>query len=209
MIRNSKWSALLHGLVSLTLVLAGCAHSQVRTVQRFRKAVEQKNYARAHDYMSPGARIWYENRVGAGSPWHVGAGTWAAWDSEFKSRSVPIGTYQTMQTPFGPAVWTVVEENNDFYRLTDRSTACLMFTWYLDEQGRINGLLIRGIGEPADRFDEFTAWAKENAADELDYLMPAGKLDPTADRAPRFRTLLNRWRSETGLPEVAVAGNGR
>ena len=49
---------------------------------------------------------------------------------------------------------------------------------------------------------EFRAWAAVHDPAELDYLMPKEKLDPTGDRAERWKTLLLRWREDAGLPEV-------
>jgi len=171
-------------------------------VERFRAAVERKDFEHARTYFAPDARLWYENRSGAGAVWKVGGGTWATWDAEFNSRSKPIAPYRSMRTAFGPAVWTIVEEDNDFYRLIDRPPGYMMFTWYVAPSGKLSGFLLAGIGERTDRLEEFEAWAREHEPAELEYLMPGGKIDPTGDRAARFRNSLNRWRSETGLPGV-------
>ena len=44
------------------------------------------------------------------------------------------------------------------------------------------------------RLAEFQEWARANHPDELAYLMPNGRIDPTEDRAERFRKLLLEWR---------------
>ncbi len=60
---------------------------------------------------------------------------------------------------------------------------------------------VPGAPEPAKgRFEEFEAWAKEHDPEELAYLFPGGKIDPTGDRPQRFRAILERWRQAIGEP---------
>ena len=41
---------------------------------------------------------------------------------------------------------------------------------------------------------EFKEWARANHPDELAYLMPKDRLDPTGDRPERWRVMLDEWR---------------
>ncbi|HUP48011.1 MAG TPA: hypothetical protein VNA04_04395 [Thermoanaerobaculia bacterium] len=97
----------------------------------------------------------------------------------------------------------VVRESNDYFRLLERGAVTNEITYYFDEQGRIDGLLIRAAGErPPGRTAEFLAWARENDAEELAALMPDGEIDPSGDHPPRFRRLLERWRDAARLPPI-------
>jgi hypothetical protein len=55
-------------------------------------------------------------------------------------------------------------------------------------------------GETVSRLDEFREWARREHPEELEYVMPKGRIDPTADRAERFKLLLLEWRKAIGLP---------
>jgi hypothetical protein len=96
-------------------------------------------------------------------------------------------------------------ETNEYFELTERGGGVWRATYYCDPSGKIAGMMVSSVPglppkEPrSDRGDEFKAWAREHHAQEAEYLMPGGSLDPTGDRAPRMRALLNRWGDSAGL----------
>jgi hypothetical protein len=49
---------------------------------------------------------------------------------------------------------------------------------------------------------EFQAWAQKNRPEELAYLMPNGRIDPS--RPERWLAILTERRKVAGLPEVSV-----
>ena len=97
-----------------------------------------------------------------------------------------------------------VLEINDYFRLLERGAVTNEITYFYDHEGRIDGLLIRAVGErPPGRTNEFLRWALENEPEELRELMPNGRIDPSGDHPQRFRALLERWRDDVGLPALS------
>jgi hypothetical protein len=184
----------------ILLILAGCATTDpVARVQAYRDAHVRGDVDAESRFLAPDARMWYETREGDGEPLVAGrSGRYAHWDDYFHSSST-----LTDWTVDGDAVTAVVHEINDFYRLLDWTAKPYRMTWWLDAGGRITGALVKSLpGKAPSRMEEFKAWAKEHAPEELEYLMPAGRIDPTGDRPERFETLLLRWRAAAGLPPV-------
>jgi len=192
-----------HVLLVLCLVvpcaMSGCANPHIAAVKTFRGALQRKDYDSARAMMSDDPRRWWEQREGDGAPWTIGGrGRWADWDEHFRSRGEPV-----RWSIEGDAVTLIVRESNDYYELTERGPQLTRYVYYLDDDGRIGGLLISGDVEGAvrdpGRADEFTAWLKAEHPDEYDYLRPGGEIDPTGDRAERTRAMLERWRASAGL----------
>jgi hypothetical protein len=175
--------------------------SLVARAKEFRSLLERRDYDAARRLMAPDPREWWEKRDGEGRPWTIGPGAggpWAAWDDQFRS------TKEVLRwEPADRSATTVIRETNDYFRLLERGFVTSELTYFFDEAGRIEGLLIRAAGErPPGRTDEFLAWAKAHEAAELQTLMPGGEIDPSADHPERFRRLLVRWRKEAGLPPI-------
>src|SRR5690242_1996283 len=134
--------------------LGGCTDAGIRAVQEFNDAADRGDLVRARAYMAPDARVWYENPAGPGEPWTLGEGGYSDWDKEFRTEKQVVGGYQRD----GDAVWAVVSETNDYYRLTERPWSRTYLEWRLDERNRIKGLLVAEVGEPTSRSKEFREW---------------------------------------------------
>lgn len=81
-------------------------------------------------------------------------------------------------------------------QMLEYRSAPYTMTWWLDDQSRISGVLIKSNPDKAvNRMSEFKEWARANRPDELAYLLPNGRLDPTGDRPERWRAILTEWRS--------------
>jgi hypothetical protein len=197
------------GLAALTAIAASRVApprvplTDVEKIERAREyaaAVAKQEYAAAKTMLAPNARVWYEKREGEGEPLNPGGGTWTHWDTYFHGRT----TYSDWRVD-GGAVLATATETNDFYRLLDWRPWPMLFTWWLDEEARIAGFMVQarpGKGSTGSRLADVVAWAKAKHPEEIAYLMPKGRIDPTADRAERWRKLLVEWRREAKLPAV-------
>lgn len=175
----------------LLFALVSCAtDNNIRTVKNFRAARERGDSAAAEAFVAPGARIWFETRDGAGEPFGSGGGSWDRWDHYFHSH-----TTLTDWTERDGTVTAVAHETNDFMKLLDWQPAAYTVTYSFDGSRRIVGVLIKSLpGRSVNRLPEFKEWAARHHPDELAYLMPNGKLDPTGDRPERWRAILEDWR---------------
>jgi hypothetical protein len=179
------------------------APQKIARVQAYCAALARRDWDNARWFLAPNARVWYEKKEGAGGPLSPGSGRFTHWDTFFHGRTGHCG----WRVEDGAVVATATE-TNDFYRLLDWTPAPMRFSWWLDESGRITGFLIQALPETepsGSRLKDAVAWAKAKHPDEIAHLMPEGRLDPTGDRAERWRKLLVEWRRETGLPEVQIA----
>jgi hypothetical protein len=185
------------------LLLAGVARGldRIETVQKFRDARQRGDLAAARALMAPDARIWFdmEERKGPGAPWTLEPDDWDRWDTYFHSQTT-YGDWKDL----GDRVTATGHEINDFYRLTDWKPRPLAFTWWLDAEGKISGFMFHAIKDAKEesRFDDLKAWAQKTHPDELAYLMPKGRIDPSGDRPQRWKKLAIEWRKAAGLPVI-------
>ena len=184
-VRSNLWAVVF-------ILTAGCASNRsISRVQDFRAAQERHDVAAIRGFVAPNARMWFESRSGEGEPFTGTGGSWEHWDTYFHSRS----TMKNWRVE-GNAVTADVDETNDFMEMLDWRAKPYTMTWWLDDSGRITGVLVKGNPEkPVSRLKEFEEWAREHHPDELTYLMPNGRIDPTGDRAERWMALLKEWRA--------------
>jgi hypothetical protein len=177
--------------VALVLLTACASDRMIRRVQDFRAAKERGDTSTAQSSIAPGARLWFENKAGEGEPYTLDGGSWDHWDQYFHSHNV-----MTNWRRDGNAVMADVVETNDFMQMLEYRPAPYTMTWWLDDQRRITGVLIKSNpAKPVNRMGEFKEWARGNHPDELAYLLPNGRLDPTGDRPERWRAILTEWRN--------------
>jgi len=176
----------------LLIALFACAttDNNIRTVKNFRAAQERGDNAAAQSYVAPGARLWFETREGPGEPFGTGGGSWDHWDHYFHSHTTLVDWSE-----HEGRVSATAHETNDFMKLLDWQAAPYTVTYDFDASGRISGVLIKSPpGKSINRLPEFKEWAVVHHPEELAYLMPNGKLDPTGDRPERWRAILEEWR---------------
>jgi hypothetical protein len=182
-----------YAVLTLLLAAACASNQQIARVQAYRDARARGDVAAERQLLAPDARIWYEEKSGEGDPITAGhVGRYAHWDAYFHSRS-EVRDWRAE----GDAVSGTVYETNDFYRLLDWQPAPYRMTWWLDREGRIAGALVQSTPGKTTRgrMEEFREWAKAHHPEELEYLMPGGKIDPTGDRPERFKKILEEWRA--------------
>ncbi len=194
-------------IVLLLLALAAACRTSspdedlVHRAGAFWEAREAGDLDRARSMQSGEPRTWWDRCEGPGEPWKLGGGKWKPWDDHFRGRSTP-GPWRVE----GSSVTSLVDEINDYYRLTERGPQPYRLTYFFDADGRISGELIASVpSNSSGKEKEFQAWAIANEPDEYAYLRPSGRIDPTGDRAPRTRALLLRWREAVGLPHLTEA----
>lgn len=177
---------------AVILVLACASTRAIDRVKAYRDAHTRGDIAAEAQFLAPNARIWYEQKTGGGDPLTAGrSDRYKHWDEFFHSHS-ELRDWRVD----GNAVTATVHETNDFYRLLDWKPVPYTMTWWLNADGLITGAMVqRGKGKATNRLDEFRAWANVYRPAELDYLMPGGKLDPTGDRAERWKAILLEWRA--------------
>jgi len=178
------------------------ADARIRTVEAFREARERGELGAARALLVDDPRVWYDAVKGEGAPWRLEGGRWRGWDEHFRGRSVRTSPWH----PEAGRVWADMAETNDYFRLTESSSSRWRATYLFAEDGRIRGFVVSGVPGRKDdrgRRDEFEAWARACEPDEAEYLMPGGAIDPSGDRPPRMRALLERWRAAAGLGPLA------
>jgi hypothetical protein len=184
----------LRSLCASVLWLAASCASQrpIAIVRAYREAHVRGDTDAERRYLSPAARIWYEQKTGDGDPLSAGkSGRYAHWDDFFHSRAT-LRDWSVSDN----AVSATVSETNDFYELLEWKPSPYRMTWWVDRDGKIAGALVQSLpGKSNSRMAEFREWAQAHHPQELEYLMPGGKLDPTGDRAERFKAILIEWRS--------------
>ncbi len=193
-------------LTTVALCLTGCTSPAIDSVHAFREARKRGDYETARSYLTEDPRVWYETQEGDGSPWNLSQGRWKHWDTYFNGHSEPLGGWQEE----GQRVWVDMHETNDYFRLLDRPGGHFRLTYFFTDPGKIKGYMISAVPGPLPwteeermgRFEEFKTWALHEEPEEVAYLMPNDSIDPTGDRPPRMRALLERWREVTGLPAI-------
>jgi hypothetical protein len=166
-------------------VFVACASQQnnIRIVKNFRELRERRDFVRARPYVAPEARVWFEGKSGPGEPFLLGGGRWDHWDQYFHSKS-EFFDWRSKDN----AVTVSVRETNDFMRLLDWQAPPYTMTFWLDEQKRISGVLIKSGGKAKSRFPEFKAWADKTYPRV--YLV-------IGHQPERWRALLEEWRYGT------------
>ena len=112
-----------HSAILLGLLAFSCADSapspadRIASVEQFRAAIDEKNIDAAKKFLSDDPRVWYEERTGEGEPWKIDGGTWKGWDEHFHGRSERVSEWVVADD----AVSAEMQEDNDYYRLTESS----------------------------------------------------------------------------------------
>lgn len=172
--------------------------SLIESAMQFNGFVSRDEYDAARLLMAKDPRRWFEMRDGSGGKWEVGpgmGGPWSDWDESMHAQKEELTWHRGDRS-----VTLRLRETNDYYQMLDRGWATVDRSYFYDESGHIEGLVISSVFDrPPGRTEEFLEWASISDPDELAYLMPGGEIDPKGDRAARFRALLIRWRKDSGL----------
>ena len=173
-------------VVVFLFVFVACASQQnenIRIVKTFREFRERRDFIQAHPYVSPVARVWFEEKAGPGEPFLLGGGRWDHWDQYFHSKN-EFFDWRAHDN----VVTASVRETNDFMQLLDWHAPPYTMTFWLDERKRISEVLIKSGGKPTSRFPEFKAWAEKTH--------PLVRLN-IGEEPERWHALLLEWRYGT------------
>jgi hypothetical protein len=183
------------------------ADPRIETVQKFQAARDRGDLVTARALLGPDPRVWFDKqeRKGRGESWRLEIDDWDRWD-RFFHRKIAYSDWKSE----GDHVSAIGHETNDYYRLLDWEPKPLALTWWFDSSGKISGFLFHAIRDAPShsRLREFEAWATKNRPQEVAYLMPKGRIDPSADRPERWRKILVEWRKAAGLPRVVLPPPG-
>jgi hypothetical protein len=179
------------------------ADQRIENVRKFQAARDRGDLAAARALLGPDPRVWFnmEEKRGRGKPWLLESDEWDHWD-HFFHRKIAYSDWKNL----GDHVTAIGRETNDYYRLLEWEPRPLALTWWFDSSGKIGGFQFHSIQDAPthSRLKEFEAWATKNRPEEIAYLMPKRRIDPSKDRPERWRAILVEWRKATGLPEVAL-----
>ncbi len=137
------------GVVMVALLVGGCAHPHVRTLEAYRAAKKRHDYDAVRKYLADDARIWHDQKEGPGRPLRPKGGPWADWDRVMNSTST-----KTDMKVRGNAVTYLSTETNDYYKSLERTTHPARITYYFGTDGKITGMFYDPMREkrgPADR----------------------------------------------------------
>ncbi|MCI0596120.1 MAG: hypothetical protein L0Z48_06220, partial [candidate division Zixibacteria bacterium] len=182
-------------------IAASSSSDPLALVQEFMKLRDANEKEKALAFLADTARIWFEEKTGPGRPYKLDS-PWVHWDEFFNSKRI----YRNWKAE-GNTVSVEIDETNDYYRLLEWEPAPVLLTWWLDDENKIAGYMVKGLGEgpPKNRMKEFKEWATKNDPEELAYLMPEGKINPDGDRPERWKKILVEWRKAVGLKPVLLS----
>ena len=178
--------------VIFLLIVSCTSHrprTNIETIQQFRVARDSGDLEKARSFIAPGARLYFEEKKGEGEPYSLGGGRYEHWDEYFHSETKLSGWREE-----GNAVTATVTETNDFMKMLEWEPKPYTITWWINARGQIAEALIKSTpGKAKSRLAEFEAWARVHHPDELAYLMPNDRIDPTGDRPERWTKILQEW----------------
>ena len=156
---------------------------------------EQWNYA------ADTVKLWFDNKENEPVLLIKGNGfngRWKEWDDEMNKVSTYDSLWYDRQEN---AIKGYFYENNDFYKLIGKSPTKTMRTFWLNEKGKIEEILIYWIPEENKLTGEYlkpvVAWAMKNEPEEIQYLYADEQINPSRENAIRWKSLLKKYIQST------------
>ena len=191
----------LISMMLLTSAVSAQEQSLIDKAQEFRMHLGMGHLEMSQAYLASDARLWYGDREGDGIEWTLApeqSDPWAGWNEHFKTSQTEVEWRAGDQS-----ATLVAEETSEYYQLLERPAATVEMTYYFNDEGLINGLLVSPAADADQGLTaEFHAWAEANNDHEFHHLRPDGAIDPTGNHPPRFRALLDAWREDTGRAPI-------
>lgn len=145
-------------------------------------------------------KLWFDDKNGQPVLQIKGkksTGQWREWDKEMNSRS----SYDSIWfNKSENAIKGYFLENNEFYALIGKSPTKTLRTYWLDQNDKIDEILIYWIPEEntttGEHLNPIVEWALVNDSIEIQQLYPNGRIVPSGKNARRWKKLLQRYNKE-------------
>ena len=154
------------------------------------------------NYTSDTVEIWFDDKEGTPSLRIKGkesTGKWQDWDVEMNSTSWYDSLWYDRDEE---VIQGYFFENNDFYELIGKSPTKTLRTYWLNENNKIDEILIYWIPEEntpsSEHLNPIVEWALENDSTEITELYPNGAIIPSKENAIRWKKLLSKYNDTLG-----------
>jgi hypothetical protein len=150
------------------------------------------------NFMTDTVKLWFDEKTGdpiLQTRNNQKQGPWAEWDKEMNASSFydSIWYDKTKQTVQG-----YFYENNDFYEMIGKSPTKTLRTYWINENNKINEILIYWIPEEnttsSEHLGPIVDWAMKNDSLEIQTLYPEGNIIPSKENAKRWKLLLTKYK---------------
>ncbi len=149
------------------------------------------------DFTLDTLKIWMEDTLSTPRlqiKGKISSGPWKDWDSIMNS----VTYYDTLwYNKSEHAIQGYFNENNDFYHLIGKPANKTLRTYWLNDQDKIDELLIYWIPEEnkntAHYLKPIVEWAMTYDSLEIKDLYPEGRIIPSIENAKRWKVLLKQY----------------
>lgn len=145
-------------------------------------------------------RMWFDDTTGnailqiKGRP---STGPWREWDKVMQTQSRYDSIWYEASEH---AVKGYFFENNDFYTLIGKGPTKTLRTYWLNEDNKIDKLLMYWIPQEntttSEHLGPIVEWAMQHDSNEIKELYPDGRIVPSEENAKRWKKLLNRYNDD-------------
>lgn len=189
-----------NSLLIITLIGAVSCNKQrndgLKLFADYYSAVKE-NSDKQWNYTSDTVKLWFDEKSGEPILQIKGdksTGKWKEWDIELNSTSSYDSLWLDQENN---VIMGYFYENNDFYELIGKAPTKTLRTYWLNEQTKINEILIYWIPDDntttSKHLKPIKEWALENDSIEINQLYPDNTIIPSRENARRWKKLLNNY----------------
>lgn len=149
------------------------------------------------DFTTDTVKLWFDDKKGDPILRYKrmkATGRWKEWDEEMNSTS----SYDSLW--FDEDDRTIkgyFYESNDFYELIGKPPTKTLRTYWLDQNNKINEILIYWIPEEntttGEHLKPIVEWTLQYDSTEIQILYPNSRIVPSAENARRWKKLLQKY----------------
>jgi len=142
-------------------------------------------------------KLWFDDKKGTPILQIKGeesAGKWKEWDEEMNS----ISSYDSIWFDKNEnSIKGYFYERNDFYDLIGKAPTKTLRTYWLNQNNKINEILMYWIPEEntttGEHLKPILEWALVNDSTEIQQLYPDSRIAPSRENARRWKKLLQKY----------------